>query len=145
MTKLRYIVGVDGSECSLRAVQRAVNLAESTNADITVLYVLDAVDAYPLTIEGYIPPAVNKDEQYKSIQSNILNPILDQFNDFSGDMNTEISEGDPVEEIQKRIKEVHANMVFVGRKGRSRIIDILLGSVANKLAHYVGVPIVLVP
>lgn len=145
MKKLSYLVGVDGSGCSLRAVQRAVNIAELTNANITVLYVLDSVDAYPLTMEGYIPPAVDKNEQYKSIQKNILDPIINAYPDFSGDIVAEISEGDPVDEISKRIKEIHANMLFVGRKGRSRVIDLLLGSVANKLAHYVGVPIVLVP
>jgi nucleotide-binding universal stress UspA family protein len=36
-------------------------------------------------------------------------------------------------------------MLFVGRQGRSQIVDLLLGSVANKLAHHVGIPIVLVP
>lgn len=37
---------------------------------------------------------------------------------------------------------MHANMLFIGR---SRVMDMLLGRVANKLAHRVGLPIVLVP
>ncbi|MEX0300669.1 MAG: universal stress protein, partial [Kordiimonas sp.] len=42
-------------------------------------------------------------------------------------------------------KETKANLIFVGRRGRSRIADLVLGSVANSLAHTVGKPIVLVP
>lgn len=68
-------------------------------------------------------------------------------NTFTGrtSLTAELIWGDPVDEINEHVKKTHANMLFVGRQGRSRIVDMLLGSVANKLAHTVGIPIVLVP
>ena len=45
----------------------------------------------------------------------------------------------------ERQKKKKASMVVVGRRGRSSIADLVLGSVANSLAHTLGVPVVLVP
>lgn len=145
MKKLNYIVGVDGSDCSKRALQRAITLATSTQANVKVVYALDLLNVYPLAIEGYIPPSVSKDEQEKLAFEHVIKPLLNEFDSEACPIKHQIVFGDPIDEIQQIIKSDHANMVFVGRQGRSRIVDILLGSVANKLAHHVGIPIVLVP
>lgn len=145
MAKFTYLVGIDGSECAVRAAKRAVMMAEQTGADVKLVYVLDLSDTYPLTIEGYIPPAINEKEYNENIQVHVITPLLEELKGSTVEISTEIVNGDPVDSIRDMVKDEKINMVFVGRKGRSRIIDLLLGSVANKLAHLIGVPIVLVP
>jgi len=145
MSKAMYLVAVDGSEWSLRATKQAVKLAKLTGAKVKIITVVDWLYLQPIVIEGVAPPVLDKASEEKRIQTTILAPLKDKYKDTDLKLTTELLWGDPVEVIQEQVKEVHANMLFIGRRGRSRVIDILLGSVANKLAHRVGLPIVLVP
>lgn len=145
MKKQLYLVGVDGSEWSNRALQRAMNLAEQTGASVKLVYVLDWSRIQPVIIEGVIPPSLSMEDEEKYANENVILPIIEQYKDYSTDLNSELIWGDPVEILHDQVKETHANMLFVGRRGRSRFRDLLLGSVANKLAHCIGIPVVLVP
>jgi len=145
MSKALYLVAVDGSEWSLRATKQAVKLAQQTGAKVKIITVLDWLYLQPMVIEGVAPPVLDKSAEEKNIQETILTPLAEKYKDTEVKLSTELLWGDPVEIIQEQVKEMHANMLFIGRRGRSRVIDMLLGSVANKLAHRVGLPIVLVP
>ncbi len=145
MSKLLYIVAVDGSEWAKRAVQRAVNLAEQTHAQVKLITVMNWSYMQPMAMEGIAPPLLDKDTEQANTEKSILTPLVEQYKNSAVKVSSEILWGDAVTEILKQVKDRHANMLFVGRQGRSRIIDLMLGSVANKLAHRVGVPIVLVP
>ena len=98
-----------------------------------------------MVLEGVAPPVLDQASEERDAIARILTPLLKKHGDSGVDIASELLWGDAVVTILEQVKEQHANMLFVGRQGRSRIADILLGSVANKLAHRVGVPIVLVP
>ncbi len=145
MSKALYLVAVDGSEWSLRATEQAVKLAQQTKAKVKIITVLDWLYLQPLVIDGVAPPILDKETEEKNIQATILAPLEEKYKDSGIKFSTELLWGDPVEVIQEQVKTEHANMLFIGRRGRSRVVDMLLGSVTNKLAHRVGLPIVLVP
>jgi nucleotide-binding universal stress UspA family protein len=145
MSKLLYIVAVDGSEWGERAAERAINLAQKTHAKVQLLTVMDWSYLQPQSIEGMSMPIPDKETEERHQIEQVLTPLVKKYSDTQVEITTELLIGDAVTEILKQIKEMHANMIFVGRQGRSRIVDILLGSVANKLAHRAGIPIVLVP
>ncbi|MEY8214123.1 MAG: universal stress protein [Colwellia sp.] len=145
MRKLLYIVGVDGSEWSERAVERAVNLAEKTGASVKLVYVITWQEFQPVMVEGIVPPMLDKKQIEHDVSKKILQPLIEKHQVEDLHLTSEYIWGEPVEVLHQYIKDHHVNMIFVGRRGRSRFVDALLGSVANKLAHYVGVPIVLVP
>ncbi|MEW6989650.1 universal stress protein [Colwelliaceae bacterium 6441] len=140
-----YLVAVDGSECSNRAVEHAMNLATITNAKVKFLTVRDWSYLQPAVVEGIAPQILDQETETLNTINHILAPLIEQYNDAGVDISTELLWGDPAVEIQKQIKDLNVTMLFVGRQGKSRIVDILLGSVANKLAHLVDIPIVLVP
>ena len=145
MSTLNYIVGIDGSEWSERAVERAVNLAKSTNAQVRLVYVLDYSSLSPFTVEAIVPPTPNQEQTELEVKKQTLEPLLNRFADSGVEVIAECVWGEPVATIHEQIKEHSTNMLFLGRRGRSRIANLILGSVANKLAHYTGVPVVLVP
>lgn len=145
MSKPLYIVAVDGSEWSNRAAARAINLAEETNANIKLITVMDWSFIHPIAMEGSRPPIIDKDAEEQATIERILVPLAEQYKERDINITYELLWGDPVTAILDHLKLMHANMIFVGRQGRSRIVDLLVGSVANKLAHRVGIPIVLVP
>ncbi|MEH6442506.1 MAG: universal stress protein [Oceanospirillaceae bacterium] len=149
MKKLLYIVGIDGSEWSVRATQRAVSIAKDTGACVKLVYVMNFQSSYESEVVayGYSMPAFDakeKAKQEKQAQENDISPLLDKYSDEVA-LSSEFIWGDPVEVLLEQAKEKHANMLFLGRRGRSRLTDLLLGSTANKVAHCAGIPIVLVP
>jgi len=134
MTKLIYLVAVDGSEWSDRAAQCAITFAQKTGAEVHFINVI------PLTTSRLEETIIEQNER-----DSILIPLLGRFSDSGVVMKDILEWGDPAEIIHKQAKKEHVKMIFMGRRGRSKIADILLGSVADSVAHHAGVPIVLVP
>lgn len=145
INKHLYIVGIDGSESSERAVERAVHLAERSSARVKLIYVLNWPTAHTSMYEGITPPTPTKEEEESIVEENVIEPLLRKYNQLNVQLDSEFIWGEPTEIIQKRVKDEHAYMLFLGRRGRSPFVDVLMGSVANKLAHRIEVPIVLVP
>ncbi|GHE82528.1 universal stress protein [Thalassotalea profundi] len=145
MAKQLYVVGVDGSEWSKRAVERAIKLAEKTGADVSLVYISEDFNSNPLATRGVFQDGINHQKEEKNIIKNILEPIIKSTSLPSVNTHSVVLWGEPVEKLHQYVKAQKATMIFVGRRGRSRVVDLILGSVANKLAHYSSVPIVLVP
>ena len=145
MSRLVYLVAVDGSEWGERAAERAVNLAEKTGAEVHFVTVVPWSGYQPLTLEELSTRPLDKHKEEAAAHKDILDPLEQRFADSGVKIKCELFWGHPVEIIHKQAKKEHVNMVFVGRRGRSRVVDLLVGSVANSLAHTTGVPIVLVP
>ncbi len=146
MTKQKmYLVAVDGSEWGERAAERAVSLASETGASVKLVTVIPWSGYQPISIEELAHRPVARHEEEQHAKGDILEPLKGKFSDNDVDISTHFDWGDPVQILRDIAKNEHANMVFVGRRGRSRISDLILGSVANSLAHSLGVPIVLVP
>ena len=53
--------------------------------------------------------------------------------------------GGPAHAIKQIADEVDAEMIVVGTRGRSQVGGLLLGSVAQRLLHIAGRPVVSVP
>jgi nucleotide-binding universal stress UspA family protein len=145
MSKSLYLVAVDGSQWGDRAADRAIHLAEKTHAKVKLVTVIDWPYLHPMIIEGAAPPVLDKEAEEISVTAKVLTPLVEKYNSIAMDISTELFWGDPTVIIKEEVKETHAVMLFVGRHGRSCVVDTLFGSVANKLAHTVGIPIVLVP
>ena len=145
MKKPLYLVAVDGSQWSLRAIDRAIDLASKTGAKVMLLMVKDWSYLQPVLLEGTSPIILDQTAEDKDTRAKVLLPLVEKYHNVNVEIATDLIWGDPTTVIKEQIKALHVNMLFVGRQGRSRIVDILLGSVANKLAHHVGIPIVLVP
>lgn len=140
-----YLVAVDGSEWGERAAQRAVNLAAETGAQVEFITVIPWSGYQPMSIEELANRPIAREEEERHARDHILSPLVQANSDKGVEITTHLDWGNPVEIIRDHAKDKHANMVFVGRRGRSRVTDLILGSVANSLAHSLGVPIVLVP
>ena len=145
MSKQTYLVALDGSEWGERAADRAITLAKQTGASVSLLTVIPWSGFTPMTMEEIAQRPLDKKEEEATAQEKILKPVLDKHAESGVSLTSVLTWGHPVEEVHKYAKKEKVHMIFVGRRGRSRIADLVLGSVANSLAHTVGVPIVLVP
>jgi nucleotide-binding universal stress UspA family protein len=140
-----YLVAVDGSEWGGRAADYAVRLAKQTGAKVKLITVIPWSGFQPMTLDEIAHRPLEKQHEEDIARESVLDPILEKHADSGVDISSEFQWGHPVQLVRDAAKKDRATMVFVGRRGRSQIADLVLGSVAHSLAHSLGVPIVLVP
>jgi nucleotide-binding universal stress UspA family protein len=127
------VVGTDGSDSSLRAVEKA---AQITGADAT-LYV---ATAYFPQSEDQRAADVLKDEGYKMSGNAPIYAILREARERAhqaGAKNVEEKAivGAPVDALVDLAQEVKADLLVVGNVGLSTIAGRLLGSVPANVAR----------
>lgn len=128
------VVGTDGSASSLRAVERAGQLASGPDARVIV------TTAYLAAPEDTRAADTLKDEGYKMVGAA---PIYDILKDAAerarsaGAVNVEerAVEGAPVDALVDVANEVGADLLVVGNVGLNTIAGRLLGSVPANVAR----------
>ena len=128
------VVGRDGSESSLRAVDRAGQIAGSTNARVIV------ATAYFPQSEDQRAADVLKDEAYKLTGNAPMYEILREGREraqAAGAANVEEKAvvGAPVDALVDLVEESGADLLVVGNVGLSTIAGRLLGSVPANVAR----------
>jgi nucleotide-binding universal stress UspA family protein len=128
------VVGTDGSESSLRAVERAGQLASGPDAKVIV------TTAYLSTPEDTRAADTLKDEGYKMVGNAPIYDILKDAADrarAAGAVNVEerAVEGAPVDALVDVANEVGADLLVVGNVGLNTIAGRLLGSVPANVAR----------
>jgi nucleotide-binding universal stress UspA family protein len=128
------VVGTDGSDSSLRAVDRAGQLASGADAKVIV------ATAYFPASEDSRAADLLKDEGYKMAGNAPIYAILREARDrakAAGATNIEERPivGAPVDALIDLAEEVHADLLVVGNVGLSTIAGRLLGSVPANVSR----------
>ena len=128
------VVGTDGSDSSLRAVERAATIAAGSGAKLVV------ATAYFPQSEDQRAADVLKDEGYKMSGNAPIYAILREAKDrahAAGAQNVEEKAivGAPVDALVELAEEVKADLLVVGNVGLSTIAGRLLGSVPANVAR----------
>ena len=145
MSNQKYFVGVDGSEWSDRAAECAVTIADDTGASVLFMFVTNWSDYSMMTVEGAMHRPADKAEEEKHAFDDVLNPLVEKYRDSGVAIETAHDWGDPRYVLLEKAKDIHASMIIMGRRGRSRFVDLVMGSVSNALVHSASVPVLLVP
>ncbi|WP_417458342.1 universal stress protein [Kordiimonas sp.] len=140
-----YLVAVDGSEWGERAADHAVGLAQKTGAEVRLITVIPWSGFQAMTVEEIAARPLEKQQEEHMAREQILSPLAQKHEKSGVTITSELHWGHPVKIIRELAKAERPAYVFMGRRGRSRVADLILGSVANSLAHSLGVPVVLVP
>ena len=143
------LVAVDGSEYSNRALDFALDLAEKYRAAITLLNVselpaMGTVPLEPTTISGDNIVLFSKD--LRRLHENILSKAVAHAKEENPKVTvlSKLREGDPASEIAAETKESAFDVVVVGHRGQSRIREVFLGSVSEKVSHSAPCSVVIV-
>jgi nucleotide-binding universal stress UspA family protein len=128
------VVGTDGSDSSLRAVDKAGQIAAGSDAKVIV------ATAYFPQSEDQRAADVLKDEGYKMAGNAPIYAILREARDRAHQAGaTNIEEkaviGAPVDALVDLAEEVNADLLVVGNVGLSTIAGRLLGSVPANVAR----------
>jgi nucleotide-binding universal stress UspA family protein len=137
------LVPVDGSDCSMRALDFAVELASSLAAEIVVCHVLDLSRAAAMS--GGAAQLVEESMELLRTEGK---EILDRAVARAGTkvhVSTRVPEGAPVEQIERLAAELPATFIVLGSHGRTGLDRLLMGSVAEGVVRAASVPAMVVP
>ena len=128
------VVGTDGSDSSMRAVDKAGQIAAGSGAKVIV------ASAYFPHSDHQRPPEVLKAEGYKMSGNAPIYALLRDARDRAKaagatDVEEKAVVGAPVDALVDLADEVKADLLVVGNVGLSTIAGRLLGSVPANLAR----------
>jgi nucleotide-binding universal stress UspA family protein len=138
------IVPTDFSKLSASAFGYAKDLAETMDATIHLIYVLEKTPPF-LTSRS---TEVTEEEMMKSAEEKSrfqLKEIAEEVRDDSSIKIIEVlRKGIDYEEIIKYSKEVNSDMIVIATHGRTGVFHTLLGSVAEKVIRYSKCPVLVI-
>jgi nucleotide-binding universal stress UspA family protein len=136
-------VPVDGSESSIRAARVGARLARALDAELCLFHVLTAVSTELVGLASL--PAEEIDRLRESAGRRAFDAVREAV---AGDLPPNLCEktalGDPAEEIV-RLSEAHPDSLLVmGRRGRSPMQNLVMGSVSEKVLRHAVTPVTVV-
>ena len=138
----RVLAAIDGTEVSVRAAAVAAELVGTSDAELVLLTAVSVPQHMVLT--------ANMDE--RSIERSLERTARESLAAALGVLRQEgvgaevkVAYGPPAETILAEVQNSRADLVVMGRGSRTEPKDFLLGSVSDRVARSVKVPILLVP
>ena len=146
------LLAVDGSDDSLAAAERAIDLAARYGASLQACYVIETRTAYDNAIvdPGTVDRALREEGEGALATVAELAAAADVDTDTDGDgdagvpVQGTIRRGVPHEELLDHVERGGADLVVTGRQGRSSLRTILLGSTTDALVRLSPVPVLVV-
>lgn len=139
----KFLVPVDGSECSLKAVRHAIALAKGRpDAQIHLVHGHEEPLLYG-EISVYVPR-----EKMERIQREHSEDILSRAEPLlqaAGIRYTkEVLIGPIAEKIAEQADKLGCDAIIMGTHGMTAVGKLIMGSVATKVVHAARVPVMLV-
>jgi nucleotide-binding universal stress UspA family protein len=139
----RILLPVDGSEASLRAVDRVQKIAGLLKEPAEIL-LLNVQQALRQGVTAFVSPkqidSYHHDEGIKALAQARAKldaaKVPHQFHIGVGD--------EPAEVIAHYARDKKCDQVVMGTRGLGSVAGVLLGSVTTKVIHLVDVPVLLV-
>ncbi len=140
------LVAIDEKEHSLQAVREAGEVAARERASITLLTVFNVTDTATMSARGVeMPPfGANKLGNLAADLTARGNQILAEARELLPadlEVNGLVVEGNPAEEILRRLEGGDYDLVVLGSRGRRPAGSLLLGSVSQRVLHGSPVPV----
>ncbi len=134
----RILVGYDGSPQSEKAVEVALSLAQCVDSTVLIFAVARPPEpATSVELEAYLDDAR---EHYQEG----FRKILEKARAHDLDVKADIAVGHPGEQIIHRAETESVDLIILGRRGRSRIARMMLGSVSERVLRYAHCPVMVV-
>ncbi|OKH54306.1 universal stress protein UspA [Calothrix sp. HK-06] len=153
----KILVAIDNSDTYQPVLAKGISLAKLTAANLMLLNVISPFnEQYPYPTYIYpstIVPAVHVEavqeymkqwEKLKQDRNDFLSQLCQQARDFSINAEFTLSFGDPGQMICEIARNWNADLIIIGRRGRTGLSELFLGSVSNYVLHHASCSILTV-
>lgn len=132
----RILVAVDGSDGSRAALRFLSTSGLVSDATVILVHVLSTPVPILHGAAPVVPDWTNADA--------VMTDAAAALSDARRPIEQVVSEGDPAREIVRTARKRDVDLVVLGARGLRTLGRLLLGSVSETVAHYVGLPVVIV-
>ena len=140
---MKILIPVDGSPGAARAVEYVIT---------SVAWLKEAPQVYLLNVQwklasGNVKLFIDKDtinDYYREHGMAALSDVRTRLDKAGLPYSYHISVGAPAEAIVQYAQEQHVDQIVMSAHGEDTLANLLLGSVASKVAHLAKIPILLV-
>ena len=141
---VQIVVGVDGSEQSLRAARVAAGMARAQGAKLHIVTVVRPPEGW-WGVVGSPPPADALSASMERAQRSVLDKTVEAVDMSDLDVTATEEIGDPASALADYCEQAGAGLLIVGRRGAGMVERLVLGSVADRLAHHAPCALMIVP
>ena len=138
------VVGVDGSETSMRAAGIATEIARARQAKLVLVTVVRPPEGW-WGIGGAPPTPEALSAALVEGQQQVIRETEEQLPLEEMDYETVEELGDPTSRLIAVAEEREAGLIVIGKRGAGLAERVMLGSVADRLCHHSPVPVMVVP
>ena len=141
MSYSKILIAVDSSEFSMQAAKKGLELAHQMEAEVALLFVVDTSKAIGNIDVGVLP------EQALIILKKEAEQTLDELATmYNGESILKfMPEGHPTKDILKTAEVWEADLIVIGTHGRTGLMHLLVGSVAEYVVRHSKIPVMVVP
>jgi len=140
-----FLVGIDNSDCSRRALDFACRRAKTAGARLVVTYVIEWSPYTFNTPEENEQRHKRREEEITRANTSVLTPALEHIREAGLEAEGIVRHGNVADVLSGLADEQSADQIIVGRIGESGLKSILFGSVTSKLIQLSKVPVTVVP
>src|SRR5215217_4654957 len=145
----KILVATDGSPEAVRAAHTAARIAEETDSELHLVYVLPR--SVPLHPGHFVGPEVEehwlqREQEHleREVQLLLDNQVEEIETAGSSVAQTHLRVGKPDEEIVALAEDLEAGLIAIGNRGRGGIRRALMGSVSNSVVRHAHCPVLVV-
>lgn len=143
-TITKIMVAVDFSDYSLAAADYAAKLAKDTGAALLFTNVFNQRDVSLMNKAGkrFLEFSAEKNlEAHMNDRKERLNDLAKRITDNDMDVKTNLRIGVPYLSLLDEIKSESPDLLVMGAKGRSSVVDMIIGSCAQKMFRHSPIPL----
>ena len=140
---MKILLPIDGSKSSLNAVKYVVKLAKNSRSPVNVTLVSVHDDIGLSHVKQFVSKSV-VDDYLREISEKELKPAQKILATAGIKHNMAIRRGHISEEIIALANKDKVDMIVMGAKGRSGLLDVLIGSVAQRVSSSAKQPVILI-
>ena len=137
------MVGVDGSEAAARALEWAIDLATPLDAEIIAVYACEPRRLVPRAAGApYVPDTENLE---RALQQDFELRWCAPLAVAGVRHRTIFAIGQAGDVLLREAEGLVADLIVTGRRGRGELVELIAGSVSQRIVHGAHCPVVVVP
>lgn len=131
----RILVGTDFSDYSKEALDYAVLMAKHFGADLYLVHAFEEPVYIPGVTSLTGPETLEWVHTFREAARKKLEALAGEVRQQGIPVRSTLREGAPFREIPKAAEEVQADLIVLGTHGRTGLDRLMMGSVAERVAH----------
>ena len=138
----RILCPTDFSAIAEKAVEYAVFLASSHNAELQLLHVVDYLHGF----DNYLILSMTPHEISERMEKHANEDLSEVVNQIKESVKTEkaVRHGKASVQIIKMAREMKADLIVMGSHGRTGLSHVIIGSVAEAVVRHAYCPVLVV-